>query len=81
MSSQWLKGKHDQAEVSKYFCNGREKIVKYWLAELRDASRPVKRSERHEASRWMTKNAAIAASLPQLTVVVEYFDGIQLQNN
>lgn len=66
----------NQTKVSEYEIDDEYKIVKYWLVELRDASRPVTRSERHEASRWMTKNAAIAASLPQLTVVVEYFDGI-----
>lgn len=35
-------------KVSEYKANGRDRIVKYWLAELRDASEPVVISHRHD---------------------------------
>ncbi|XP_034101277.2 bis(5'-nucleosyl)-tetraphosphatase [asymmetrical] [Drosophila nasuta] len=48
----------DKQVTLNYEVKGKQKIVIYWLAELRDPNQPVVLSEEHTEYKWLAKEAA-----------------------
>lgn len=65
----------DETKILEYKVKGKDKIVVYWLAELRDATKNPKLSHEHIEFRWLTKDAAIALSgFQDFANMVQHFD-------
>lgn len=64
----------DQSKILEYKVKGNDKIVVYWLAELRDASKEPALSHEHIEFRWLAKDAAIdLCGFHDFADMVEYF--------
>lgn len=66
----------DQQKILNYKVNGKDKIVVYWLAELRDTQKNPILSNEHTEFRWLLKDDAIKLSgYGDFAEMVQYFHG------
>lgn len=49
----------NEQKILNYKVKGKDKVVVYWLAELRDAQKNPTLSDEHTEFRWLTKDEAI----------------------
>lgn len=64
----------DQTKILEYKVKGKNKIVVYWLAELRDTSKDPILSNEHTEFRWLAKDDAIVLSgFHDFANMVQYF--------
>lgn len=71
------------SKTSEYGVRGRErlkqKMVTYWLAELREPNKEPKLSRKHTEYRWSNKDDSIAfAGFKELAEILNYFDEVLL---
>ncbi|XP_053674918.1 bis(5'-nucleosyl)-tetraphosphatase [asymmetrical] [Anopheles nili] len=65
----------NQTRTLEYKVKGHDKVVIYWLAELRNASLEVKLSDEHQDMKWLECDAAIKiAGYDDFAKMVREFD-------
>lgn len=52
----------DQQKILNYKVKGKDKIVVYWLAELKDVQKDPTLSDEHTEFKWLAKDEAITLS-------------------
>uniref|UniRef100_A0A182QT00 Bis(5'-nucleosyl)-tetraphosphatase [asymmetrical] n=1 Tax=Anopheles farauti TaxID=69004 RepID=A0A182QT00_9DIPT len=57
-----LKVYREQSRTLEYKVKGHDKVVVYWLAELRNAAQEAKLSDEHQDQKWLDCDAAIRIS-------------------
>lgn len=69
---------HTKTVVYGQLIGGHVKEVKYWLAELRDASKkPTLNSNKHDAFVWLPKDGAIAkCAFAEIEELLNHFHDI-----
>lgn len=64
----------DQCKVLNYKVNGNDKVVVYWLAELKDPQKNPQLSDEHTEFIWLPKEDAISkAGYADFAEMVQYF--------
>lgn len=64
----------DQQKILNYKVKGKDKIVVYWLAELKNAQKDPTLSDEHTEFRWLAKDEATSLSgYPDFAEMVKYF--------